>query len=199
MLRHNLRTDLSVIKSRTQQLAEACDDAAFTDRILAHAEELEATAENARTMRSVVQSRNDRRELPVETVIDDAITAAPDPPADVDLVVDIDTTAAVIAHPKLPTAITHLIENALEHAVQDGGEIRVTATADDEVQITVTDDGPGIPTNELAVIDRADESTLSHASGVGLWLIDRIVTYSDGVFAVDIDGGTIAQITLQRA
>ena len=200
VLRHNLRTDLSVIKSRTQQLAEACDETAFTEQMLAHAEALEATAETARTMRAVVQRRNDRRELPVETVIDDAITAAPEPPADVDLVVDIDTTATVIAHPKLPIAVAHLIENALEHGMQDGGEIRVTATADgDEVQITVADDGPGIPRNELAVIDQADESTLSHASGVGLWLIDRIVTYSDGVFAVDIDGGTIAQITLQRA
>lgn len=200
VLRHNLRTDLSVIKSRTQQLAEACDDGAFTDQMLAHAEGLEATAENARTMRAVVQSRDQRRELPVETVIEDAITAAPEPPADVNLTVDIDTTARVVSHPKLPTAIAHLIENALEHAVQDGGEIRVTATADDDrVQITVADDGPGIPTNELAVLDQADESTLNHASGVGLWLIDRIVTYSDGVFAADIDDGTTAQITLERA
>ena len=198
VLRHNLRTDLSVIKSRIQQLAEDCDETAFTEQMLAHAEGLESTAETARTMRTVVQRRDDRRELPVETVIEDGIAAAPEPPADVDLVVDIDTTATVVGHPKLPAAVAHLIENALEHATQDGGEIRVTATADDEVHITVADDGPGIPTNELAVLDQADESTLSHASGAGLWLIDRIATYSGGIFAADVDDGTIAQITLQR-
>ena len=199
VLRHNLRTDLSVIKSRTKQLAESCEEPEFTDQMLMHAESLEATAENARTMRAVVQSRDQRRRLAVETVIEEAISAAPEPPDDVAFSVDIETTASVIAHPKLPTAITHLIENALEHAVADGGKLRVTATADNgEVQLTVVDDGRGIPTNELAVIDQADESTLDHASGVGLWLVDRIVTYSDGVFSVDINGGTVAQITLQQ-
>ena len=198
VLRHNLRTDLSVIRSRTQRVAADRDDAAFTDQMLHHADRLEATAENARTMRAVVQSRGLRQELSVERVIEDAIAAAPEPPADVGLVVDSDTTAAVIAHPKLSTAIAHLIENAIEHGVADGGTIHVTATADDEqVVISVADDGPGVPRNELAVLDQAEESVLDHASGVGLWLIDRIVTYSEGELSFEIDDGTIARIRLQ--
>ena len=159
VLRHNLRTDLSVIKSRIQQIAETCDDDSLTEQMLAHAERLEATAENARTMRSVVQSRGQRQELSVESVIEDAIAAAPEPPDSVEIAVDIDPTPSVVAHPKLSTAIAHLIENAIDHGVADGGTIRVTATTDDEqVVITVADDGPGIPRNELAVIDQADRS-----------------------------------------
>ena len=200
VLRHNLRTDLSVIKSRTQQIAACCDDDSLTEQMLAHAERLEATAENARTMRAVVQSRSQRQELSVEDVIEDAIAAAPAPPDTVELTVDIEPTPAVVAHPKLSTAIAHLIENAVEHGGTDGGTIQVTATTDDEqVVITVADDGPGIPRNEFTVIDQADESALNHASGVGLWLIDRIVTYSDGSLSFTIDDGTIARIRLQTS
>ena len=118
----------------------------------------------------------------------------------VDLVVDTDTTATVIAHPKLPTAIAQLIENAIEHGVADNGTIQLTATTDDDqVIISVTDNGPGIPQNELAVIDQAEESALNHASGVGLWLISRIIAYSDGDLSFEIDNGTIARLTLKRA
>jgi signal transduction histidine kinase len=200
VLRHNLRTDLSVIKSRIQQIAETCDDDSLTEQMLAHAERLEATAENARTMRSVVQSRGQRQELSVERVIEDAIAAAPEPPDSVEIVVDVDPRPAVVAHPKLSTAIAHLIENAIDHGVADGGTIRVTATDDGEqVVITVADDGPGIPRNELAVIDQAEESALNHASGVGLWLIDRIVAYSDGRLSFEAKNGTTARISLHRA
>ena len=199
VLRHNLRTDLSVIKSRTQQIAESCEEDSLTEQMLTHAERLEATAENARTMRSVVQSRGHRQELSVKDSIKDAIAAAPEPPEGVELAVDTDTTATVIAHPKLPTAIAQLIENAVEHGVTDGGTIRVSATTDDEqAVISVADDGPGIPRNELAVIDQAEESALNHASGVGLWLIDRIVAYSDGDLSFEIDNGTTARISLHR-
>ncbi|ERH07763.1 MAG: signal transduction histidine kinase [Halonotius sp. J07HN4] len=200
VLRHNLRTNLSIIRSRTAQIAADCETDGFTEQMLAHADKLEATAENARTMREVVQSRGQRRELSVADVIEDAIAAAPDPPAGVDLVVDTDTTATVIAHPKLSTAIAQLIENAIEHGVTDGGTIQLTATADDsQVTICVADNGSGIPKNELAVIDQAEESALNHASGVGLWLINRIAAYSDGDLSFEIDDGTIARLTLKRA
>ncbi len=71
-------------------------------------------------------------------------------------------------------------------------------TDDEQAVISVADDGPGIPRNELAVIDQAEESALNHASGVGLWLIDRIVAYSDGDLSFEIDNGTTARISLHR-
>lgn len=200
VLRHNLRNDLTVIKGYANAIAENCETATYTADIIEHCENLERTAANARTMREVVQTREQRQRVEIDAVAEDAVEMAPDPPATVDLSVDIGTSAPVIAHPKLPVAIAQLIENALEHAVDDGGEIRVTATDDgDDVIIEVSDDGPGIPSTELAVIDNHDESELKHGSGVGLWLIDRIVDYSDGRLTFDNSGGTTARITLGAA
>ncbi|RJX44166.1 hypothetical protein DM826_03570 [Halonotius aquaticus] len=200
VLRHNLRNDLTVIKGYANAIAEDCETAAYAADIIEHCENLERTATNARTMREVVQTREQRHRVAINTVVEDAVEMAPDPPAAVDVSVDSETAASVLAHPKLPVAITQLIENALEHAVDDGGEIRVTATeAGDDVVIEVSDNGPGIPSTELTVIDGHDESELEHGSGVGLWLIDRIVDYSDGQLTFDNSGGTTARITLGAA
>ena len=200
VLRHNLRNDLTVIKGYANAVAESGEASPYAAEIIEHCENLERTATNARTMREVVQTREQRRAIDITTAIEDAIELAPDPPATVTMTTDIETTTAVIAHPKLPVAIAQLIENSVEHGVDDDGEIRVTAVDDgDDVVIAVSDDGPGIPVAELAVIDQHDESELEHGSGVGLWLIDRIVDYSDGMLSFDTDSGTTARITLRAA
>jgi len=200
VLRHNLRNDLTVIKGYANALADDGDGTPHAAEIIDRCENLERTAANARTMRAVVQTREKRQVVDTTTAVDDAIELAPDPPAGVTLTTEIETETAVIAHPKLPVAIAQLIENSVEHAVDDGGEIRVRAVDDgDDVVIEVSDDGPGIPPEELAIIDQHDESELEHGSGVGLWLIDRIVDYSDGVLSFEIDGGTTARITLRAA
>ena len=198
VLRHNLRNDLTVIKGYANAVAEECEAAPHAAEIIDRCEDLERTATNARKMREVVQTRGERQTIDITTAIDDAIELAPDPPTAVSITTKIDTQAAVVAHPKLPVAIAQLIENSLEHGV-DSGEIRVTAVDDDGVIVEVSDDGPGIPPAELAVIDHHDESELERGSGVGLWLIDRIVDYSDGLLSFDTDGGTTARITLPAA
>ena len=200
VLRHNLRNDLTVIKGYANAMAEDCEQAAYIADIIEHCESLERTATNARTMREVVQTREQRQTVAVDTVVQDAVDTAPDPPETVDYSVEVETTATIAAHPKLPVAVAQLIENALEHGVDDSGKINVTATADnDEIVIAVSDDGPGISAAELAVIESHDESALEHGSGVGLWLIDRIVDYSDGRLTYDHNDGTTARITLRAA
>lgn len=200
VLRHNLRNDLTVIKGYASAIAEEDDAPAATTEIIERCEQLEATAANARTMRAVVQHREQRQSMAIDTVVEDAIEAAPEPPPGVEFSVDIDTATRVVAHPKLTVAIAQVIDNAIEHGVGDDGECRVTVADDgDDVVVEISDDGPGIPPTELRVIEHHDESELEHGSGVGLWLLDRIVDYSDGQLTFDTTGGTTARITLGAA
>jgi len=206
VLRHNIRNDLSVIRGYAKVLEDQADGeyASITDPIVEHCANLERTAGNARTMQQVVETRETRRGVAVDTVINDAVQRLRDErPTAAEISVEIGTAAAVIAHPKLPTAVFHLLANSLEHAVGDDGSADTvsvrTEAVDGDVVIEVADDGPGIPEDELAVVNRHGESALEHGSGVGLWLIDRIVEYSNGTIAYETSAGTTARIRLERA
>jgi len=64
----------------------------------------------------------------------------------------------------------------------------------------VSDDGPGVPDHELAVIDEGAESALEHGSGLGLWLVDWGANTLGGDVTFDVDeSGTTVTVTLPAA
>jgi signal transduction histidine kinase len=206
VLRHNIRNELSVMKGYARVLIEETDEehTAFAENILETCNSLEQTANNARDMQRVVQSRDSRKAVAVDSIIDDAVEQAREEKStSAEIVVDRETGGNVFAHPKLPAAILHLVENGLEHGVQADSaaeQVRVaTYEADGKTVIEVEDDGPGIPEDELAVLDRHGESALEHGSGVGLWLVDRIVEYSEATIEFETRDGTTARIQLEQA
>ncbi|ERH01588.1 MAG: histidine kinase-, DNA gyrase B-, and HSP90-like ATPase [Halonotius sp. J07HN6] len=206
VLRHNIRNELNVMKGYARVLIEETDDehTQFAENILENCNSLEQTANNARDMQRVVQSRDSRKSVAVDSIIDDAIEQAREEQSTTaDIVVDRQTGGDILAHPKLPTAVLHLVKNGLEHGVKenpDAEQVRVTTyEADGKTVIEVEDDGPGIPEDELAVLDRHGESALEHGSGVGLWLVDRIVEYSEATIEFETRPGTTARIHLEQA
>jgi signal transduction histidine kinase len=90
--------------------------------------------------------------------------------------------AMVRAHPQLETAIVNVVENAAKHNREASPEVQVCIDeAVETVDVRVADDGPGIPEQERAVVLGEREITqLDHASGLGLWLVDHIVSASGG-------------------
>lgn len=72
------------------------------------------------------------------------------------------------------------------------------AVQDETVTVGVSDDGPGIPQQETDVIASGQETPLQHGSGLGLWLVDRVVSQSNGTLSFEVDGGTTALVTLDR-
>jgi PAS domain S-box-containing protein len=91
--------------------------------------------------------------------------------------------------------------NATEH----GGEqptVRLDAEARYErVALIVSDDGPGIPDHERDVLESGGESDLHHGSGLGLWVMQWVVTSLGGDVTITDgeDGGTTVTFTLPRA
>ena len=206
VLRHNIRNELNVMKGYARVLIEEADDehTMFAEQILDTCNSLEQTANNARDMQRVVQSRDSRKAVAVDSIIDDAVEQArEEQSATAEIVVDCRASGNVLAHPKLSTAVLHLIENGLEHGVQaesTAEQVRVTTYEETgKTVIEVADDGPGIPNDELSVLNRHGESALEHGSGVGLWLVDRIVEYSEATIDFETTDGTTARIHLEQA
>jgi signal transduction histidine kinase len=102
---------------------------------------------------------------------------------------------------QLTRAVRNLLENAERHA-----RSRVTLTLGEDgdgVELTVADDGPGIPADQAGRIferfARVDEARgrAEGGSGLGLAITRDIVTRHGGVISVDADHGTGARFVVR--
>ncbi|WP_458189723.1 ATP-binding protein [Haladaptatus sp. NG-WS-4] len=69
------------------------------------------------------------------------------------------------------------------------------------MEITTTDDGPGIPSEEQSVLSEGRETALQHGSGLGLWLTNWVVGKFGGelTFGANQSRGSVVTIRLPRA
>jgi len=198
VLRHNFRNDIIPLLGYGEMLSKGEDRGVdLGARIEESAEKLVALSDKARDLdecarRDPVHERLDIAEL-VAGAVDDA---SEDCRAHIDR--RIETDRGICAGAELRRALVELLENGLEHGV-DGPEDRLVVAAVDDgdwVELTVTDDGPGIGAMESAVVESGRETALEHGSGLGLWLVNWVVTRYGGSFQVEADGGTVARIRL---
>jgi CheY-like chemotaxis protein/anti-sigma regulatory factor (Ser/Thr protein kinase) len=96
-------------------------------------------------------------------------------------------TRAAIAENDLRSVVTNLVVNALE-ATAGSGPVSITVRSDpDAVTITVADRGPGLP--DVNVFE-AFTTTKASGTGLGLWLVRRVVEDAGGsITAGDRRGG----------
>ncbi|WP_239641041.1 PAS domain S-box protein [Halorubrum distributum] len=89
------------------------------------------------------------------------------------------------------------MKNAVKHS---GAAPTVTITVTrvpNAIEITVSDDGPGLAQHEIDVFETGSETPLTHGSGLGLWLVYWIVTNHDGsIDATSGDDGTTVTVTV---
>jgi two-component system, sensor histidine kinase PdtaS len=88
--------------------------------------------------------------------------------------------------------VNELVSNALEHAFRDarpaGATVRVVCALGDDgnALLEVSDNGVGLS---------RDASTFGNSAGLGLQLVETLVTQIRGTLEVDTDGGTTFRIT----
>jgi two-component system, sensor histidine kinase and response regulator len=111
---------------------------------------------------------------------------------------------AVVDPLLLAQAIGNLIDNALKYA-QENGEVEVSLCEREErVDITVSDDGPGIPAAERPKVTerfyRGDRSRGTPGVGLGLALVNAVATLHRGSLDfTDNEPGVAATMSIHRA
>ena len=189
---HELRTPLTSLITNLELLAERPDDPsapALAAAALAEAGELRVLVndlvELARDGQASFHIEDVRLDLVAERVAARAAVRAPG------LRYELDCRPTLVRGDPdaLERAIGNLVDNALKWSPPDG-RIRISAAGG---TVEVSDDGPGIPADDLPYIfDRFYRSATARAlpgSGLGLAIVRRIA---------DMHGGTAEAIPLQQ-
>jgi PAS domain S-box-containing protein len=201
VLRHNVRNELAPILGYANQIAEESDGPveAYANDIVTNCKKLERTSEHAREMRGIVRNRTRTTEISLATQVRAAVEQVEGCFPEGALEVTVEDTATVQAHPELESAIRHLVRNGFEHNTSERPRVEVTVTdTDDGPTVEVADNGPGIAPSEVEILEEHRESALEHGSGAGLWIVDRVVEYSEANLAFDTTDGTSVAITFPR-
>lgn len=112
-------------------------------------------------------------------------------------------SAWVHADELLGVVVRELLENAVEHAGSGTPHVQVSIGDNpirDQVTITVSDDGPGVPERELLLLSSGEEAQLEHSLGTGLWLVKWLVQRFNGSLSIESGegDGTDVEVRLPR-
>ncbi|TQQ81682.1 PAS domain S-box protein [Halonotius roseus] len=209
ILRHNLRNGINVIEGNATLLGEQLDDEEvlwFVEAIEQRATELAALSEKAATVRSLFEQEPpaDAR-YPVADLLAAVTAEFEEAHPEATITTTLDQPLAVRADSRLRIALKELLTTTLGY--NDTAEPTFTITAapagnghsEEWVEITVTDNGLGIPEHEWEAIEHGEETKLQHGSGLGLWLVHWTVSLLGGEVRIDgSETGTRMVLTLPR-
>ena len=184
VLRHNIRNDLNVIQGRGEQLRTDLDGnlEAAADAIVDRAEALLTTSEKSRAITAVLNEPRDPISVDLGRTVRAVAKETADDWPDANVDVTGPTRLRVSAIDSIEPAIEELFANAVIH--NDGEAPRVRAELAVEGPwgvLSVRDDGPGISEFDRDVLESGEAiETLSHGSGLGLWLVYWTINHSGG-------------------
>jgi two-component system sensor histidine kinase BaeS len=202
---HELRTPLSVIRGQAEGIADGLypADAAHIEPILDATRGLEVLVEDLRTLvltdaGSLVLNRE-----PVDPgdLVHDVLASfkSQAEAAEVTLTGEMDDGLPMVdVDPaRMRSAIANVISNSLRHT-PPGGSVRVGVTAAaDQVIVSITDTGGGIPADLLPrAFDRFVKAPNSTGSGLGLAIVKDIMTAHGGKAEIESTPGTGTTVRL---
>jgi len=203
VLRHNVRNDMDAVLGYTATIEETAEDEVvreYAESVHDIANSLLELSGKARAASQMLQDNDNPEDRRVGTVLESIVA---------DLRESHDEAAIQLSSAEAPApadtavfrlVLSELVENAVEHG-GDSPEVEIEttpSTANDETQITVRDDGPGIPDRVLTPFRADGESPFQHNHGIGLWLVNWGVRQLGGgiEFERPADGGTVVHLSL---
>lgn len=192
ILRHNVRNDLNVLLGHIDLLERHVDGDVdhHLKAVRSTGTGLLETSEKAATVRKALQdSLPNQRPIELVSLLDDALDSVCQEYPCADVTTEFPDVAWASGSEEIGIAVTELVENAIQHTHNSPPTVRVSVSAtegaDGWITVAIEDDGPGIPEVERDVLTEGRETPLEHGSGLGLWLVNWIVTAVGGRLRFD--------------
>ena len=199
VLRHNVRNKLTVINGYAELLATELDDdnAAKAEQIVETADRLLDLTESARRIEANRELSPELETVDLTPILEKAIDQLSSRYPEASVTTEIPASAIATTLPRIETALWELLENAAVHGGEQPSITLAVAETDDQLRLTISDDGPGLPEEERQVLAEGKEEPLVHGQGLGLWLTYWIITTLDGEISVSkSQQGTAIEIRL---
>lgn len=193
VLQHNLRNRLTVVSGIANKLRKKSTNPQKTkqlQQIEASSDELVTLSEKAQTLSKIIDTQSEFTTITADHFITAAITECSESidASSVELTQSIDDSETnLLVHPDATKILTNAIENAIEHNPNEIKQVSIVSghnTQSNEYYIEIEDNGPGLPKEEIDVIESGTESNLAHGSGIGLWIMKVLTEKSEG--SIDI-------------
>lgn len=208
VLRHNMRNKLNIIDGYTHNLSEELSDEAAAAITRVH-EATKAVLETSEKLRTVDAELGRSTQQPVDVVslLEDAVRSITTEHHDVTITCSLPDEQRVYADTALQTAFEEVLENAIQHGDIPPADTEITVTlrypdtAEDMIEILITDNGTGVSATEKGLVTGNRPITqLQHGQGLGLWFVKWLVDRFDGEFILEneTDSGTKARIRLHK-
>ena len=204
VMRHNMRNDLTKMRGWTQVMCDENDpdkraeQFETVERILDKWDEM---TEKMKQIRQLTQSyRGDQPKMNAADLIEDAVAPLREEHADATITTRTSDGASVQVPTALLEAVRGLVDSAAD--VTDAGDITVgvESAEDGWTEISVSDNGPGLPDMEADVLETGEETALNHGQGLGLWMVRTVITQAGGDVSIEsTDEGTDVCLRLPTA
>ncbi|MFB6207041.1 MAG: sensor histidine kinase [Haloglomus sp.] len=205
LLRHDIRNDMQVINAHAGFLEETVTEEG-AESLSVIEQRSDATLrllEDTSTLLETLGSDRELRPIALRTVVEQEAAGIREEHPDVTVETDVPDDLRVVADGLLHQVFLNLLSNAAVHNDVENLAVRVEARAnDDEVDITVSDNGAGIPDAvRETCFELGKKGPGSAGDGLGLYLVSRLVEVYGGSVAVGASpsGGAQFDITLPAA
>lgn len=209
VLRHNLRTELNVIDGHATLLEDRLVDridgdlpgeiADSIETIRTHAAKLTNQSDTAREIEQALSRGTGRVRASTTELAETAAETAEFHGGSCEIAVAEDVTQWQV-DVELTRIVKELVENAIVHSDGDPSTVDVRLSLerqDNDLVLTVEDDGPGMSQQELVFVEEGEEDPLRHGSGLDLWLVYWLtVSVGGSITASTGDEGTTIRVTV---
>lgn len=193
ILRHNIRNDLGAVQAYSELLADEVDgkEQERVEQILSITDDLVAMSNKTRTVETFVKQDQTPRGIDLGEVLHNHCRRYSQQYPAVAVTVDVPEEYWVVTIPAMRAAFENLIENAFVHNDNDDPTVEVSLVdGEGYATVVIADNGSGIPSQELAVLEREEETQLQHGSGIGLWLVNWVIGNSNMHLEFESEAGT---------
>ena len=210
---HELRTPLSLIKSAAETLLDGAKDdpaalARFLQIIDKHANRLALLIDDLLLLSTLDSGglRLNRQPLPFRSTVQEAIDDLRPRALARDVTIENSVPAALVAladNDRMRQVISNLLDNAIKYG-RAGGTTRVAGSIlpDGKIEVTVVDDGPGIPKESQERIferfyrvDKA-RSREQGGTGLGLAIVKHVIQAHGGEVRIESEPGNGSRFIL---